>query len=171
MQRIYTHVVYITHITTHKHFQCRVLHRDHIASCYRVLLCDVLILDAASMATTMRADTECCLVTFRISKTKIYAESCYRVLLCEALSIDEKEPHCELLQSAALWRSDAEREYEIPSWYENHCLMHIGVLARIKILVFLTPLYLAGAHIPGKLSSCCYLPLAECHVHCFFLLS
>ena len=74
----------------------------------------------------MRADTECCLVTFRISKTKIYAESCYRVLLCEALSIDEKEPHCELLQSAALWRSDAEREYEIPSWYENHCLMHIG---------------------------------------------
>ena len=123
------------------------------------------------MATTMRADTECCLVTFRISKTKIYAESCYRVLLCEALSIDEKEPHCELLQSAALWRSDAEREYEIPSWYENHCLMHIGVLARIKILVFLTPLYLAGAHIPGKLSSCCYLPLAECHVHCFFLLS
>ena len=92
------------------------------------------------------------------------------MLLSNVLIPKEKEPHCELLQSAALWRVDPQRENEkLPKairkqykccyfTYDGHCCAHSRLVARVKV-----PLLMSAV-----ISPCCDLSLAHCS---FFSLS
>ena len=86
------------------------------------------------------------------------------MLLSNVLILQEKEPHRELLQSAALWRVDSQRENEkLPKairklykccyfTYDGHCCVHSRLVARVK-----APLLLSSV-----ISPCCDLSLAHC---------